>query len=393
MRVKIRRRVLKSGKVVWPVFVTEGGRGAVEHAHGTYKSQRAAKAAAAALQADTDRGRYVQPAKLTVAGYLEGEWLPARANAAISENARDVERIMVKAWIVPHIGDVPLQRLTARHLDGLYTTLRDRGGRNGQPLRGKSVRNVHALLSKALGDAVRRGHIGTSPVLAVDPLAKDDSVERVAWSRNEVRAFLEVASADRLHAVWRLALTAGPRRGELVGLTWDDIDDDSIVIARQVLIRPGGGRDRVYVRETTKSRRVRRVRIDEATAADLRRWKAEQATERLAFGQPWKTHAGLGIEAPWIVTEPDGAVVHPDTLLARWKRLVKVAGVTPIGLHGARHSFAELALSSGARLDVVSRALGHASIATTGNIYTHDSDEAAREAAELVARTIERGRS
>ncbi len=182
--------------------------------------------------------------------------------------------------------------------------------------------------------------------------------------------------------------TAGPRRGELVGLTWDDIHDDSIVIARQVLIRPGGGRDRVYVRETTKSRRVRRVRIDGETAADLRRWKAEQAEERLAFGQPWKTDGGLGVEAPWVVTEADGAIVNPSTLLARWKRLVKVAGVTPIGLHGARHSYAELALASGARLDVVSRQLGHASISTTGNIYTHDSDEVAREAAELVARTI-----
>lgn len=88
------------------------------------------------------------------------------------------------------------------------------------------------------------------------------------------------------------------------------------------------------------------------------------------------------------MTEPDGSVVHPDTLLRRWKRLVKVAGVTPIGLHGARHSYAELALSSGARLDVVSRQLGHSSIAITGDIYTHDSDEAAAEAAELVARTI-----
>jgi integrase len=389
MRVKIRRRVLKSGKVVWPVFVTEGGRGAVEHAHGTYPTQQEAKAAAAALQADTDRGRYVQPAELTVAGYLEGEWLPARANADISENARDVERIMVKAWIGPHIGDVPLQRLTARHLDGLYATLRDRGGRNGQPLRGKSVRNVHALLSKALGDAVRRGHIAASPALAVDPPARDDSVERTAWTIDEVIAFLHVSDADRLHAVWRVAITAGLRRAELDGLQWDDADDNSLVIARQVLIRPGGGRDRVYVRPTTKSRRVRRVRIDEATAADLRRWKAEQAQERLAFGAPWRTDGGLGIEAPWIVTEPDGSVVNPGTLLARWKRLVKVAGVTPIGLHGARHTYAELALASGARLDVVSRQLGHSSVAITGDIYTHDSDEAAREAAELVARTIE----
>jgi hypothetical protein len=66
-------------------------------------------------------------------------------------------------------------------------------------------------------------------------------------------------------------------------------------------------------------------------------WKAEQDAERLAFGPPWKRYGGLGVVADWMVTEPDGGVVHPDTLLARWKRLVKAAGVTPIALHGARH--------------------------------------------------------
>jgi integrase len=106
----------------------------------------------------------------------------------------------------------------------------------------------------------------------------------------------------------------------------------------------------VYVRETTKTRRTRRVRFDEATSAALRRWKADQSAERLAFDAAWKEHGGLGVDAAWIVTEPDGAVVHPDTLLRRWKVLVKAAGVTPIGLHGARHSYAELALSAGVRL-------------------------------------------
>jgi integrase len=119
--------------------------------------------------------------------------------------------------------------------------------------------------------------------------------------------------------------------------------------------------------------------------------EALQAEDRLAFGPAWRTDGGVGIELPWIVTEPTGHVVHPDTLLRRWKSLVKAAGVTPIGLHGARHSYAELALAAGVRLDVVSRQLGHASIATTGNIYTHDNDAAAAEAAATIGRVIQGG--
>jgi integrase len=133
------------------------------------------------------------------------------------------------------------------------------------------------------------------------------------------------------------------------------------------------------------------VRLDGQTAADLRRWKAEQVAERLAFDRVWHTDGGLGVELPWIVTEPDGTVVHPDTLLGRWNRLVHSADLPPIPLHGARHSYAEIALSARVRLDVVSRTLGHSTAAFTADQYAHDSDEAAAEAAELVARTIEEG--
>jgi integrase len=148
----------------------------------------------------------------------------------------------------------------------------------------------------------------------------------------------------------------------------------------------------VYVRNTTKGHRTRRVRIDPETAAALRRWKAAQAQERLMFGPGYRDDGGLGEVAPWVVTEPDGYVIHPDTLLRRWVAVVAHAGVTPITLHGARHSFAEIALASGVRIDVVSRALGHASLSTTADIYTHDNDEAATDAAARVAATLEGSR-
>jgi integrase len=170
-------------------------------------------------------------------------------------------------------------------------------------------------------------------------------------------------------------------RATLLGLTWTDVDEGSVHVRRQVLLRPRAvrGSRRLFVRSTLKNRCARRVRLDEQTAADLHRWKVTQSTERLAFDPAWKTDGGLGVTAEWIVTEANGAVVHPNT--GRWKRLVKMAGVPAIPLHGARHSFAELALSSGVRLDVVSRTLGHSSSAFTADQYSHDSDEAAAEAA------------
>jgi integrase len=81
-------------------------------------------------------------------------------------------------------------------------------------------------------------------------------------------------------------------------------------------------------------------------------------------------------------------VIHPDTLRARFRAVARTAGVPELPLHSARHTYAGLALGAGVRLDVVSRQLGNASISTTGNIYTHGSDEAATEGAEKLTATI-----
>lgn len=119
--------------------------------------------------------------------------------------------------------------------------------------------------------------------------------------------------------------------------------------------------------------------------AALRRWKLAQAQEMFAFG----IRAGDRTD---VVTEPDGTPINPATLLRRWQRLVKAAGVTPIRLHGARHTHAELSLSAGVRLDVVSRQLGHSSIAITADVYGHPDDDAAAEAAAKVGAILEGGR-
>jgi integrase len=386
MRAKIRKKGSR-----WYLSVVDAA--GQERAHGGFRTKKEAQARAAELVTDSRRGRYTAPEKLTVAEYLHG-WLEGRQAADISVGTRDLEALMVRAYIVPHIGRLPLREVGTKDLQRLYATLRERGGKGGRPLRGKSVRNCHGLLTKALGDAVRHEPplLAVNPTQSLDPPARDDSVERRAWTKEEARRFLEVAAGDRLGAIWRLALATGVRRGELLGLRWPDIspDADSITIRRQVLARSQRAttEQRVYVREQTKTRRHRKVRIDGYTAHAIGEWKVAQNKERLAFGPAWKKDGELGIEAPWVVTEPDGKVIHPETMRRRFQRLAREAGVPDIPLHGTRHSYAVLALGAGVRLDVVSRNLGHASISTTADIYAHDDEEAAAEAAERVAAVI-----
>ncbi|HXF37592.1 MAG TPA: tyrosine-type recombinase/integrase [Actinomycetota bacterium] len=389
MRTKIRRRRTRTG-VRW--YVSTVNAAGVEEGHGGYRTRAEAKQAAAQLVADAAAGRYVPRSRRTVGSWLS-EWLAKReASGKVAPSTLESYSWAVQAWIAPRIGAVPLQELTAADLERLYAELRAGGGRAGRGLSPKSVRNVHALLSKALADAVRAGHVAANvATLAERPEATRR--EREAWTVAEARRFLAVADQDRLAAVWRLMLAAGLRRGEVLGLTWDDLDLDSrsVAVRRQVLLRGRSTRTapRLYVRQTTKGRRPRTIRFDEATRAALKAWRAAQAGDRLAFGPRWRADGGLGIDAPWVVTEADGKVVHPDTLHDRFLRLVERAGVRRLVLHGTRHSFATIALAAGVRPDVVSRALGHASTGFTLDVYVHPSGEEELAAADVVGAALE----
>jgi Phage integrase family len=172
----------------------------------------------------------------------------------------------------------------------------------------------------------------------------------------EVRAFLSRADEDEHAALWRLMLSTGLRRGELLGLWWDDVDleERSLRVRRQVLLR---GRStntapRLYLRETTKGRRPRTVRIDAAARDALKAWKATQAEDRLNFGPTWRADGGLGQEAAWVATESDEKVIHPDTLHDRFERIAKGAGVRRLpcmGLATATHDRARFGRSARSR--------------------------------------------
>jgi integrase len=96
----------------------------------------------------------------------------------------------------------------------------------------------------------------------------------------------------------------------------------------------------------------------------------------------------VGIEAAWVVTEGNGMVTHPDSVRDRFVRLAETARVRPLVLHGSRHTYATLALASGVRPDLVSRALGHATTGFTLDVYSHPSGEEELAAADRIGETF-----
>jgi integrase len=348
-----------------------------------FPTKHAATAAEAALLVELSRGTYVQPSKRTVGDYLTGEWLPAKRHTVKPSTAASYAGI-IDAYIVPHIGTVRLDKVDGGLLNGLYGRLMADGRTGGSGHRGglspKTVRNVHGVIHRAFGDAVRWRHLTVNPADQADP-PRHAKPQLSVWSSEQLGRFIASTSTDRLAAVWHLFATTGMRRGEVLGLRWADVD----MAGKRITIRQTrtmvGDRPETGTPKTAAGVRV--IALDDATVAALRRWKGRQGRERLAMGAGWFDTGGL------IATEPDGTPIHPQVLTRRFHAASKAAGLPAIRLHDVRHSYATAALGAGVPVKVLAARLGHADIAVTLRTYAHVMPNDDANAAAIVAASLQ----
>jgi integrase len=341
-------------------------------------TRKEARDALLEAQAALRSGTFVEPSKRTVGSYLLEEWLPDNQPPRLRPSSFANYRIYTRTHVVPRLGDIELQRLTPSNLNAFYRTLLTDARRDGQGLAPKTVRNIHAMLHRALRDAVRLGYLVRNVADAVTP-PRGPSPEMQVWTPEELRTFLTHARQDRLYALWLLVATTGMRRAELAGLRWVDVDLDEG--------RASPRRPRVVVNyavevsepKTAKGRRS--VALDALTVAALREHKERQAEDQAEVGPGWQD-SGL------VFTRPDGAPIHPDLISDWFERLAREAGLPKIRLHDVRHSYASAALAAGIPAKIVSERLGHATIQITLDTYSHVLPGLDAQAAETVARLI-----
>jgi integrase len=199
------------------------------------------------------RREYVERAPTTVAQYLEG-WLQAHA-VELKPNTLRGYRDNLATYVLPRIGRTRLQSLTPGMLRRALPDLLGNGGRDGAPLSPATIDYVHAVLRKALNDAVEvDGVIPKNPALRAKKPRRDQQRVTVLWSTDDLRRFVEYAEAHRLGPYYRLAAYTGARRGELLNVRWSDLDLDA---CRLRVVGSTDVVDGVRVDGTTKGGRER----------------------------------------------------------------------------------------------------------------------------------------
>ncbi len=334
------------------------------------------------VQHSTDRGTFVVPGRKTVSAYFE-EWLAAqRARLRPSTLASYGQQL--RLHILPRIGEARLQMLSAKDLDLMYADLLTDGRRDGRgALSHRTVRYCHAIIRKALRDALRKGEITRNVADLADPpsVSAARASEMATWSPAELRSFLDLITDEALAPLFRVAAMTGMRRGEVCGLKWSDIDLDTgaITVLRQVTAL---GREVRFGDLKTESAR-RHLDLDHETTTILQAHRSTQLEQRLAVGADWHDH-------DLVFPAGNGSPIHPDRVGKTFDRLVRTSGLRRLRFHDLRHTHATHLIAAGVHSMVVSERLGHASVAFTLTVYGHVAPGLQASAARAVAELVDR---
>lgn len=359
----------------WFVRDAEGRR--VQRTKGGFRTKREAQAHLTETLARVQDGSYSEPAdrKMTVAEYTREQWMPS---LDLRPATVDQYTHAANSWVLPHIGGERLAALTPAHIERMVTTLRLTGSKSGKPLSARSVQIAHLVAKMICAHALQRGYLLRNPVDVVKR-PKAGHVEMKAWNADEVKTFLTKSADDRLRAAWVLFLARGPRRGEIAGMRWTDVDLDA-GRWRITHTRISIGWEIVESQPKTSAGR-RSIPLDPQLVSLLKAHRRTQLADKLAAGPDY-------MDSGYVFTDETGAPYHPGHFSDRWEKLVAKAGVPRIRLHDARHTAATLMLANGTPTKVAAELLGHASTAITEQLYQHVMPGMAETAGVALSRLV-----
>lgn len=338
-------------------------------------------------------GDYRAPDRITLGAYLTERWLPVQQGRLRASTFHSYQRT-IELHVLPTLGKVPLARLLPEDLEALYAKLLAEGYRKTKKptdgdaeeverrgLSATSVRYVHRILRKALADAQRKGTVNRNVATLADAPSRDaaKTPDMKSWTAHQLRVFLEATTDDRLYPALFLAAHTGMRRGEVLGLKWEDVDLDARRLSVRRALTTVAYELRFSDVKTENARRT--IDLDPRTVEVLRTWRRRQHEERLLLGPDYRDD-GL------VFAQPDGTPLHPEAVSTRFDRLVRAAGAPVIRFHDLRHTHATLLLKAGVPVKVVSERLGHASIGFTLSVYQHVLPGMQAEAATIFARLV-----
>jgi integrase len=336
-------------------------------------NRRAAEKELRRLLRTLDDGSHVDPTRMTVREWLTA-WLGA-IREEVSPKTHERYSEIIENFLAPELGALHILKLAPVHISTAYTRWATEGRRDGKPggLSPQSRRHVHRILKAALGRAVEQQVIARNPAdVVARHLPRVERRQMMTLTAEQAARLLEAIKRSRVYWPVLIALSTGMRRGEILALRWKNIDLDRGVVRVVESLEQTKAALRFKAPKTEKSRAIT---LPSFVLEELRRLKRQQAEELLALGvrQSGETLA---------CSRHDGEPMPPRSLTHEFAKVaVRVQDVPRVRFHDLRHSHATQLLSAGVHPKVAQERLGHSTITTTLDLYSHVTETMQGDAA------------
>jgi len=336
-------------------------------------NRRAAEKELRRLLRTLDTGEHVDPSRMTVRQWLE-TWLIA-VRQEVSPKTYERYSEIVRHFLVPALGNLQLTKLGPTHIQIAYNDLANDGRRDGKSggLSARTRCHIHRILHSALGRAVEQQVLARNPAEAFRKrLPRVERRELTTLTTEQSARLLAAIKHTRVYWPVLLALSTGMRRGEVFALRWKNVDleNGALRVMESVEQTKEGIRFKA-----PKTERTRVITLPAFAINELRRLKLQQAEELLAIGV---RQSGDTL----VCARADGLPLQPQSLTHQFSRLIcRIANMPRVRFHDLRHSHATQLLLAGVHPKVAQERLGHATITTTLDLYSHVTDTMQCEAA------------
>lgn len=337
----------------------------------SFKTEREALSYLARLRTQLEQGLDAPDNQVTVNDIVD-YWLNEIVeHSKLADNTKSSYRENAELHVKPALGTVKLVKLRYEHVQAFINAKRDEGYSKS------SMKSMMIVMRRALDQAMAMEKLNRNVARSVripEPRKPKEKVR--GWKPDEAAAFLDAAANHELFTLFVLAAMVGPRRGEVLGLKWSDLDSDkkTLRIERQVLRIKG--MDGLQIRPP-KGGKTRTIHLPQQCIDLLLEHKDAQAKQREEAGERWREN---GI----IFTTEIGTWIEPRKINTWMEELTKEAKLETAGLHKLRHTAATIARRLGVDWKEIQAMLGHASAQITQDIYVDDIQEFQEAAADAI---------
>ena len=306
-----------------------------------------------------------------------GDWINYWYENHSKPTIRPTTQKGYEQWIyvhtIPILGHIPLNKLTQSDFQKFLNEMKTNGRKihrdtKGGEMAARSVRSCYHVIRMSLDRAVREGLIKKNPILGCG-LPQAEPKEMKILSKEEIQRFLIQAKAEGMYELFLLELTTGMRRGEILALTWDDLNFETGELHINKQYTPVGGR--LILCEPKTKAAFRTIILPPVMVELLKEYKK-------GVFSPLMFPSRIKPEKP----------IDPGYVRKRLQQILERAGCKKVRFHDLRHTFATMSLEHGMDVKTLATIIGHVSSRTTLNIYTHITNEMQENAAANIDRGI-----